>query len=50
MEFYCVYVDNVYLKSFKNQHDAEILSTGLQFFLITHDMDTDMVQIRKEYL
>ena len=50
MEVYCVYLGDVYLKSFKNQHEAEILSNGLQIFLFTNDMDIDIVQIRKEVL
>lgn len=48
MELYSVYLDNVYLKSFKNRIDAETLSNGLQIFLIFHDMDVDMVRISKE--
>ena len=50
MELYSVYLDNVYLKSFKNQRDAETLSNGLQIFLIIHDMDIDMVRITKEVM
>lgn len=50
MEVYCVYLDNVYLKAFKNEADAEILCDGLRLFLITHDMDMDMAKIRKEYI
>ena len=45
---YCVYLDNVFLKCFKSERDAEILSNGLQIFLITHDMDMDLVRISKE--
>ena len=50
MEVYCVYLGDVYLKSFTSQIDAEILSNGLQIFLIAHDLDIDMVRIRKETL
>lgn len=50
MVVYCVYIGDVYLKAFKNQRDAEILSNGLQIFLLTHDMDFDMVRIVKEAL
>lgn len=50
MEVFCVYLGDVFLKSFKNQRDAFILSNGLQIFLITHDMDIGMVRISKEVL
>lgn len=50
MEVYSVYLGDVYLKCFKNQRDAEVLSNGLQIFLITHDMDVDLVRISKEDL
>ncbi len=50
MEVYCVYLGDVFLKSFKKETDAFILSNGLQIFLITHDMDMDMVRITKEVL
>lgn len=50
MEVYCVYLGDVYLKAFKHQHEAEILSNGLQIFLTTHDMDIDMVRITKEVI
>lgn len=48
MKVYCIYLDNIFLKSFRKRIDAETLFTGLQFFLITHDMEVDMVRIRKE--
>ena len=47
---YSVYLGDVYLKGFKKQRDAEILSNGLQIFLIIHDMDMDMVRIVEEAL
>ncbi len=50
MEVYCVYLDDVYLKAFKNQTDAATLSDGLKIFLMLHDMDVDMVRISKEVL
>lgn len=50
MEVYSVYLGDVYLKCFKHQREAEILSNGLQIFLITHDLDIDMVRIAKEVL
>lgn len=50
MEVYSVYLGDVYLKCFKNQFDAEILSNGLQVFLTIHDMDMDMVRITKEVI
>lgn len=50
MEVYCVYLGDVFLKSFKNRFHAEILFNGLQIFLITHDMDIDMVRITKEVI
>lgn len=50
MQVYAVYLDNVYLKSFKHEIDAEMLSNGLQVFLTTHDMDMDLVRISKEDL
>ena len=50
MEVYCVYLGDVFLKCFKNQFDAETLANGLQIFLITHDMDMDLVRISKEVL
>ena len=50
MEVYCVYLGDVFVKCFKHQIDAEILSNGLQIFLIRHDMDVDMVRISKEVL
>lgn len=50
MEVYCVYLGEVFLKSFKTERDALILSNGLQIFLITHAMDMNMVRIEKEVL
>lgn len=50
MEVYSVYLGDVYLKCFKNQIEAETLSNGLQIFLVTHDMDIDLVRISKEVL
>ncbi len=48
MEVYCVYLGEVFLKAFEREIDAFTLSNGLQVFLITHDMDMDMVRITKE--
>lgn len=50
MEVYSVYLGGIFLKSFKSLRDAFILFTGLQIFLITQDMDIDMVNITKEVL
>ena len=50
MVVYCVYLGDVFLKSFKREYEAFILSANLQFFLISHDMDTDLVRISKEVL
>lgn len=50
MEVYKVFLDDVYLKCFKNLIDAQILAHGLQIFLTIHEMDMDMVRIAKEVI
>lgn len=50
MKVYAVYLGDVYLKCFKDERDASILSNGLQIFLMTNDMDIDLVRITEEVI
>lgn len=48
MKAYYVYLGDVFLKCFRTEHEAFILSKGLEIFLAMHDMDVDMVRIVEE--
>lgn len=50
MVVHCVFMDNIFIKSFKTLCEADICAIGLQMWLVDRGLDTDIVKIKEEVM
>ncbi len=48
--FYCVFMENTFIKTFSTLCEADICAMGLKMWLIEHNLDTDIVKIKEEVM
>ncbi len=48
MKLQCVFIQSIFIKSFKTRLEADICATGIQLWLVDRGFDPDIVTIKEE--